>query len=126
MNELDTTEAKQAKMVNVLKLMLGDRTRQVKDSAEELAIVKSMLAESVARVSKLQDMVQQAGYDNNLRARMATLSETFTTEKAELVHDVSRLVSQNRSLLETIDRQRRAMACHDTFVETAVLFHRPV
>jgi phage-related tail protein len=122
----DTVDADQAKMINVLRLLLGDRTRQVKDSDEELVAVKKTLADSVARVCKLQDMVRQAGYDNNLRARMATLSETFTAEKAELTQDVSRLVSQNLALLKTVDRQRRALECHDTLVETAVLFHGPV
>jgi phage-related tail protein len=123
----DTVDADQAKMINVLRLLLGDRTRQVKDSDEELVAVKKTLADSVARVCKLQDMVRQAGYDNNLRARMDTLSETFTAEKAELTQDVSRLVTQNRALLQTVNRQRRILEYgEDTLVETAVLFHGPV
>jgi phage-related tail protein len=123
----DITDADQVKMINVLKLLLGDRSRQVKDSDEELAVVKKTLADSVARVYTLQDMVRQAGFDNTLRARMASLSETFATEKAEMVEYILRLEAQNRSLVKTVNRQRRVLEYgEDTLVETAVLCHGPV
>ena len=124
MSMRDTLQVAQAKMIKVLRIVLGGRTRQVQEYEEELEILEKMLAESIVRERVLQNTVTRVGYDINLRARMADGFENITTENSNLNQAVVRLMAQNRALLKTNTEQRLLLECADVSVETAVLYYR--
>jgi outer membrane PBP1 activator LpoA protein len=113
------------KMMNVLRLLLKDRTTQLRESEEELAIVKTQLADSMKRERVLKDAALQAA---NSSMRMAV---KFLEEKSELVEQNNQLkyavnkLRKQGDFVDFVDRQRMLLACPDV-VETAVLCHNAV